>query len=31
LNMYPINRPEVMVPLAREKFDENGRLIDEST
>ncbi|MEM2514271.1 MAG: NAD(P)H-dependent oxidoreductase [Candidatus Bathyarchaeia archaeon] len=31
LNMHPINRPEVMVPLAGEKFDEDGRLIDEKT
>lgn len=28
LNMHPINRPEVMVPLASEKFDESGRLVD---
>lgn len=31
LNMHPINRPEVMVPLAGEKFDDKGRLIDEKT
>lgn len=31
LNMHPINRPEVMVPLAGEKFDGEGRLIDERT
>jgi len=31
LNMYPINKPEVMVPLAEEKFDENGRLKDDKT
>ncbi len=31
LNMYPLNRPEVMVPFAHEKFDENGRLIDSTT
>ncbi|MEM2998555.1 MAG: NAD(P)H-dependent oxidoreductase [Thermoproteota archaeon] len=31
LNMHPINRPEVMVPLAGEKFDEKGRLNDENT
>ncbi|MCX8191639.1 MAG: NAD(P)H-dependent oxidoreductase [Nitrososphaerales archaeon] len=31
LNMYPINRPEVMVPLAEEKFDEKLKLIDEKT
>ncbi|MEM3726397.1 MAG: NAD(P)H-dependent oxidoreductase [Candidatus Bathyarchaeia archaeon] len=31
LNMHPINKPEVMVPLAGEKFDKKGRLIDEKT
>lgn len=31
LNMHPINRPEVMVPYAAEKFDENGKLTDERT
>ena len=31
LNMYPINRPEVFVTFAGEKFDENGRLTDEMT
>jgi chromate reductase len=31
LNMYPINKPEVMVPFAKEKFDENGRLKDDTT
>jgi chromate reductase len=31
LNMYPMNQPEVMVPLAHEKFDENGRLSDPKT
>lgn len=31
LNMYPINKPEVMVPFAPEKFDENGNLKDEQT
>ncbi|MEM4297821.1 MAG: NAD(P)H-dependent oxidoreductase [Nitrososphaerota archaeon] len=29
LNVYPINRPEVMVPRAGEKFDSSGILIDE--
>ena len=29
LNMYPLNRPEVMVTFAPEKFDENGNLKDE--
>lgn len=31
LNMYPVNRPEVMVPLVGEKFDDKGRLIDGKT
>jgi chromate reductase len=31
LNMYPINNPEVMVPFAKEKIDEDGRLTDEKT
>ncbi len=31
LNMYPMNRPEVMVPSANEKIDENGKVIDEKT
>jgi chromate reductase len=31
LNMYPINRPEVMVPFADGKVDGNGRLVDEKT
>jgi len=29
LNMYPLNRPEVMVTFAPEKFDENGNLKDK--
>jgi chromate reductase, NAD(P)H dehydrogenase (quinone) len=29
--MHPINRPEVMVSLAAESFDENGKLISEQT
>jgi chromate reductase len=29
LNMYPLNRPEVMVPLAQEKIDQNGRVTDQ--
>ncbi|MEM0287376.1 MAG: NAD(P)H-dependent oxidoreductase [Nitrososphaerota archaeon] len=28
LNMFPINRPEVIVTFAPKKFDENGKLID---
>ncbi|MBA3978579.1 MAG: NAD(P)H-dependent oxidoreductase [Nitrosopumilus sp.] len=31
LNMYPVNRPEVMVTFAQDKFDESGRLADENT
>jgi chromate reductase len=31
LNMYPLNRPEVMVPFAQEKIDNQGRLIDPKT
>jgi len=31
LNMYPLNRPEVMVPFAAQKFDGEGRLADEKT
>jgi chromate reductase len=31
LNMYPLNRPEVMVPFAEGKFDGSGRLVDEPT
>jgi len=28
LNMFPINRPEVIVAFAQQKFDNNGRLTD---
>jgi chromate reductase len=31
LNMRPLNRPEVMVTYAPQKFDETGRLTDEET
>src|SRR5919199_2958298 len=31
LNMYPINRPEVIVPFAQDKFDANGNLLDNDT
>jgi chromate reductase, NAD(P)H dehydrogenase (quinone) len=31
LNVFPINRPEVIVPFAAEKFDAEGRLKDEAT
>ncbi len=29
LNMYPLNRPEVFVTFANQKFDEKGNLTDE--
>jgi chromate reductase len=29
LNMHPINKPEVLIILAGEKFDNEGRLVDE--
>jgi chromate reductase len=29
LNMFPINRPEVLVPFASPKFDATGRFTDE--
>jgi len=29
LNMRAVNQPEVMIPFAQEKFDENGNLKDE--
>ena len=31
LNMYALNRPEVMIPNAADKFDANGDLVDEDT
>lgn len=31
LNMFPINRPEVMIGTAQDKFDTNGNLTDEAT
>ena len=31
LNMFPINRPEVMVAFADKKVDQNGNLTDETT
>src|SRR6266480_314517 len=31
LNMYPINRPQLLVANAREKFNENLKLTDEET
>ncbi len=29
LDMHPVNRPEVMVTLAAQKFDDTGRLTDD--
>jgi len=31
LNMYPLNRPEVMITNASQRFDEKGNLTDEET
>lgn len=31
LNMYTLNRPEVMIGMAQDKFDKNGDLIDRHT
>src|SRR4030042_4691295 len=31
LNMYPVNRPEVMVPFVHEKIDKDGRVSDTKT
>ena len=31
LNMYPVNRPEVMIGNAAERFDGEGNLIDETS
>ena len=31
LDMYLLNRPEVMVPFAQDKFDANGQLTDQKT
>ena len=31
LNMLALNRPEIMVPFADKKFDDKGRLTDETT
>ena len=30
-NMHPLNKPEVLVPRAMDKFDAEGRLTDEPT
>jgi chromate reductase len=29
LQMHPVNLPEVMIPFAHQKFDENGNLNDD--
>lgn len=29
LNMYPLNKPELMVGLAQDKFDKDGHLMDD--
>ena len=31
LDMYPVNRPEVMVPAVHEKIDVNGNVTDKKT
>jgi len=31
LNMFPVNRPEVIVPFVAEKVDKDGSLTDEKT
>ena len=31
LNIYALNRPEVMIPNAADKFDEDGNLTDAFT
>jgi|SRR5436190_6435744 len=31
LNMFPLNKPEVMIGHCADKFDANGTLIDENT
>jgi chromate reductase len=31
LNMFPLNRPEVMISNADEKFDDQGNLTDQAT
>ena len=31
LNMYPVNQPEVMVSNAQNRFDQEGRLTDDTT
>jgi chromate reductase len=29
--MYPINKPQVIVTFAQDKFDANGKLLDDNT
>jgi chromate reductase len=31
LNMYPLNKPEVMISTAAQRFDEHGHLTDETS
>lgn len=31
LNMYALNRPEVMIPFAADKFDKDGNITDNTT
>jgi chromate reductase, NAD(P)H dehydrogenase (quinone) len=31
LNMFALNRPEVMIPHAADKFDKGGNLSDQQT
>ena len=31
LNMYPLNKPEIMVPTAQDKVDEDGNIFDAKT
>lgn len=31
LNMIPVNQPEVMVPLAQERIDKDGKVTDQKT
>lgn len=31
LETYPLNRPEVLVTQARDKFDADGHLVDQAT
>ncbi len=31
LNMFPLNRPEVMIPTAQDKVDRQGNVVDQKT